>query len=62
MKTLNEDVATHKVISRTTGLTEFEGSYSECNLYMDKTTDASLFGINDPIWDEDGNYNAIKSN
>ena len=58
-KTINP---THKVISRTTGLTEFEGSYSQCNAYMDKTVDTSLLGIDEPTHDEDGNYNAIKSN
>lgn len=59
---LNEVPPTHKVISRTTGLTELEGSYSECNSYMNKTADTSLFDINDPVWDEDGKYNAITSN
>lgn len=54
--------ATHKVISRTTGLIEFEGSYSECNSYMSKTADTGLFGINDSVWDADGKYNSIKSN
>ena len=55
--------STYKVISRTTGLTEFEGAYSECKSYLDKEGfNLSILKIEDPIWDEDGNYNAIESN
>ena len=55
--------ATHKVISRTTGLTEFEGTYSECKSYFTKEgSDLSILKIEDSALDEDGNSNAIESN
>jgi len=52
---------THKVISRLTGLSEFEGNYSQCRAYLRGKCDLSILEIDAPIWDEDGNYNAIES-
>ncbi len=53
---------TTKVINRQTGLVEFEGSYSECKNYLKNNAGMSIFNINDELYDEDGNSNAIESN
>ena len=56
-----KSASTHKVISRLTGVAEFEGSYSQCRSYLRGKCDLSILEIAAPIWDKDGNYMAIES-
>lgn len=54
---------THKVISRDSALTEFEGTYDQCKDYFDRVGyGLSILKIDEPIYNEDGMFNAIESN
>lgn len=55
METIN--IATYRLIDLTTGLTEFEGTYSECRVKLRREGTNGLLKINETVWDENGEVN-----
>jgi len=59
----NTETTTYQVIDRNDGTVLFEGTYDDCRKeFKSYGYGCSIKKSDEPIWDEDGNYNAIESN